>query len=378
MKGLIIFFSALFFASGIFAQTSVADAYTLLKDNKIKEAHEQILKATLDEQYSNLTDTWFIYGEVMLAIYKSSATEIHSLENDALNKAKNAYLKSKELDAEKKHLTNTVTRLQQISVMFYNEGVHQYNAKEFDNSLSSFESALEINNLPMIMKLDTVLYFNAAKTAEKAQYYEKAIRYYKKLIEFNYKGSEMYRYLAGAYLSIGDKALYFKTLQDGLNNFPEKDIFLLRMIINYYLDNQQYEEATQYIEMALKIEPENASYYYILGNIYERNGAEQKSIDYYSKALEIKPLYFEASYNLGVIYHNKAAKEIDVLNTLTNKTEYETKKNDVYKLFSESAGFYEKALLANPEDQETMKELLFLYERLERPEDMERIKAKMN
>jgi tetratricopeptide (TPR) repeat protein len=51
----------------------------------------------------------------------------------------------------------------------------------------------------------------------------------------------------------------------------------------------QYEEALQYFEYCVQLDPANAGLYQYLGNTYYGLGRLQEAIPYYEKALELNP-----------------------------------------------------------------------------------------
>ncbi|MBI4647176.1 MAG: hypothetical protein HY738_11450 [Bacteroidia bacterium] len=138
-----------------------------------------------------------------------------------------------------------------------------------------------------------------------------------------------------------------------------------------------FDDAQKYLEMAVKKETEYAPYYYILGNISERKDKLDKAEEYYKLAVKYQSDYFEPNYNLGVIYYNKAAKQIETVNALTSKTEYEIEKPKIDEYFKISLGYYENAYKAKPDEIETLKSLEFLYNRFNMTDKLKVIQQKL-
>ena len=72
------------------------------------------------------------------------------------------------------------------------------------------------------------------------------------------------------------------------------------------------------INEAKKNEPDNASLYYVEGNIYKELGQNDKAVESYYKCAEINPAYEYGYIGAGILYYNqaieiqeKAANEFD-------------------------------------------------------------------
>ena len=70
-------------------------------------------------------------------------------------------------------------------------------------------------------------------------------------------------------------------------------------------DGKKYSDpikAIDYLNNAVKIQPENAEIYYNRGVAYDNLGQYQPAIKDYNQAIHLKPDYAEAYYNMGTIY----------------------------------------------------------------------------
>jgi tetratricopeptide (TPR) repeat protein len=63
-----------------------------------------------------------------------------------------------------------------------------------------------------------------------------------------------------------------------------------------------YEEAIEAYKQTLRIKPDDAQTYYILGVAYEKLDMHLLAIDAYREAIRIRPDYAEAHNNLGAAY----------------------------------------------------------------------------
>jgi tetratricopeptide (TPR) repeat protein len=92
------------------------------------------------------------------------------------------------------------------------------------------------------------------------------------------------------------------------------------------------EEAIEDINKLIALDPNNASFYYVLGNIYSNEEKSvydvDKTIENYTRALEINPDYYDAVYNLGVFYTSLANKRIEEANNITGFSKAEIAQYD--------------------------------------------------
>lgn len=87
-----------------------------------------------------------------------------------------------------------------------------------------------------------------------------------------------------------------QTLKSNPNDFAT-----LVKIGNVYYDGQQFPEAIQYYERALKVRPENADVRTDLGTALWYTGDADKAIAEFQKSLKYRPGHPETLFNLGVV-----------------------------------------------------------------------------
>jgi len=89
-------------------------------------------------------------------------------------------------------------------------------------------------------------------------------------------------------------------LLDNLKSNPN-DFEALVKLGNLYFDNQQYQNATQYYERALKLHPENPDVRTDLGTCYWDLGAADKALAEFNRALTYRPDYSQTLFNIGIV-----------------------------------------------------------------------------
>jgi tetratricopeptide (TPR) repeat protein len=62
-------------------------------------------------------------------------------------------------------------------------------------------------------------------------------------------------------------------------------------------------KAIEYLNNAIKLQPDDETFYYNRGVAYDNMGQYQSAIKNYNQAIHLKPDYAEAFYNRGIIYN---------------------------------------------------------------------------
>jgi protein O-mannosyl-transferase len=93
----------------------------------------------------------------------------------------------------------------------------------------------------------------------------------------------------------------FSLWEDVISNYPSAAI-AWNSLANAYYEQNQYQEAIQYFEAALKLDQSDPKSYNNLGNCYDRTGRPEAAVPLFKKALEIRPNDAMVYTNLGVAF----------------------------------------------------------------------------
>ncbi|MFW5759148.1 MAG: tetratricopeptide repeat protein [Bacteroidota bacterium] len=356
-------------------RTKVTSSQNLKDTGKFEEALETINDA-IDpnnenaEKTINWPRTWEVRGDIYQSIYQSEDQEVKGLADSPLSEALNSYKKALELDEKDRFENSIKVKLTLLTNDFTNQAVEAFEEQKYEKALESFESILEINEIDVIKQdnpdaVDTVIIFNAGLAAYNSENYDKAIEYYDEAAEHGYNGAKTYSLMANAYQLKGDTIGALESLQEGFEKYPE-DNNMLRSMIQIYLDLEKSEEAMKYLDMAIRQDPENTTYYFAKGTLHETLEEEDQAITAYENAIERDPDYFDANYNLGALYYNKGVQQIQVANDIptSDNERYEEELAKADRWFKKALPYMEKCLELKPEDNTTMESLKNLYYRL--------------
>ena len=272
-----------------------------------------------------------------------------------------------------------------LANIFVNKGVDEYqNNKNYEKAYKYFENSLFVSG--MSMRVDTPVIFYAALAAQKCNKYKEAIELFKVLTKLEYGKDDKekatnYYLIADTYRSQGDTVKYLDYLKKGIDKYPADNTALVVELINYYLTTNKAAEALSYLDLATKNNPENATYWFAKGSLYDGNMKDPvKAIECYKKSIELKDDYFDPNYNMGAIYFNDGAELLNKANAIPpdKNKEYKEAKAKAEDKLREALPYLEKAHAINASDLPTMESLKNIYYRLAMLEKMEAIKKEMD
>ena len=248
---------------------------------------------------------------------------------DALEGARVAYAKAYEVDLKKSKLKDINAGLENIAKKYLDEGMNQYTLGDYAAASSLFEKSAKASATEPLAKVDTTALYNAGFTAWMVKDYPKAKDLFEQCLAvgYYYEGGEVYAKLADIYTALDQKTASRDILEEGFQKFPQSQSILIGLI-NYYLtNNEDPNRLFELISLAKKNEPDNASLYYVEGNIYvelrkadPENGDEYlaKAAESYDACAKINPDYEYGYIGKGIMYYNlaielqeKASAELD-------------------------------------------------------------------
>ncbi len=368
MKKIKIFLIFSMLSSILFSQ-DLNSVLENIKNGELKEAQISIEKIVAEKPGIESAKAWLFKGAVYQSIFESEVT-IPNINDDPLNIAYKSYMHSIELDSSKEYMQAALNSLGILANLFVRKGIDEFNTGEYSKSLQSFENTISINNMPAIMYLDTMIIYNAAIAAEKANEIDKSKQYYKELIILGFEKPRMYNELALLLKKEGDIENYIKILKEGVDICSKDNNALIIELVNYYLSVNDNENTVKYLESAMLQEPDNANNYYVRGSLFNQIKEADKAEKFYNKALKYNPNHTDALYNLGAMYYNQG---IDIRNDAKTKTERAV----ADEKFEKALPYFEKVHKLQQTDIPTMKLLISLYKITKQEDKQKEIELKL-
>lgn len=222
---------------------------------------------------------------------------------DALEKAIAAYQKAYELDASHAKSKDIAAAFDLIGQKYNTEAYNKYTLGDLASASKYFEKAAEVESLAPLSKIDTTSIYNAGFTAWATKDMSKAKELFEKCynLGYYYEGGEVFAKLADV-----DTLNTKKYLEEGFEKFPQSQSILIGLI-NYYLkSNESTDRLFELLDKAKANEPNNASLFYVEGNIRSQLGDTENAVKAYRKCAEINPEYEYGFIGEGTMYYNKA------------------------------------------------------------------------
>ena len=136
------------------------------------------------------------------------------------------------------------------------------------------------------------------------------------------QSAESYNSLGTLYYQQGDMDKAIQAFENALKRSPhhktaKKNLYqLFRQKAFNALKRRAFDEATTYFEKAIRLDPENATTYRVMGDGYALVSEFSQAITHYQKALDLAPDDAETQKNLVLSYNNHGV-------TLRNKGEWD-------------------------------------------------------
>ena len=279
----------------------------LIMGNDRPVSVEEVVLGTdqlIKETYSNKEFYFSPAGQLVLINVTQPVVE------DALGGALEAYKKAYEVDAKQSKTKDIVTGLSTIAQKYLDEGMNSYTFGDLVKASQLFEKAVEASATAPLSKVDTTALYNAGYTAWAVKDYERAKNFFEQCLAANYyyEGGEVYAKLGDVYTNLGDAKKGAELLEQGFVKFPQSQSILIGLINYYMTSGENADRLFVLIDVAKKNEPNNASLYYVEGNIYKELKNYEKAVESYMKCAEINPEYEFGFIGAGILYYERAVE----------------------------------------------------------------------
>ena len=237
-----------------------------------------------------------------------------SVPGDLLGEAARAYHKAFELGGKEKDI---VPKMKEIVDAYYNDAFNAYSLGDLAKASDLFKGAADVSILTPSAERNDDSFYNTAFTALAVKNYARAEEYYNKCIaNGHFMGGNVYASLSEVALAQKDTLKAKNLLATGLTSFPDNAPILTNLINLYLATKEDPAKIVELLDEAKKAMPDNASLYYVEGNIYTGIKDYDKADAAYKKALEIQPEYDMAFYGIGTTILKRGEDLVDEMNAL--------------------------------------------------------------
>jgi tetratricopeptide (TPR) repeat protein len=290
----------------------------------------------------------YVNADGIVELTRTTKTEI----DNPLDKALEAYLKAAELGGDVKKIGEGLDALNKA---FTNYAFGEYYAGDYAATIEGFKKAVKCSLHPAVGRIDTGIIYNVGFIAMRIPDYKTAEEYYKKAAEYNYLGGDIYASIYNAVRSQGTRNDTLRAgdlLTEAYKKYPE-NLSILATLVNHYLGIGEDPKVILPILHDAQNAAEgqnNASLYYVEGNLQMQLKDEENAIKAYEKAIKIDPNGANAYYMLGTLYFNRGVNIFNDANDKTGK-EYDAAVELSNVEFKKSIEPLEKAFKLNPTER---------------------------
>ncbi|MDQ7917666.1 tetratricopeptide repeat protein [Mesonia sp. MT50] len=267
------------------------------------------------------------------------------------------------------------------------------------------ESSKKIYTAYTLSNKDTLYLYYAAYDASRAEDFDNALNYFKKLRDVGYTGKgtiytavnketgeveefgndknkrdiyikagshikpssikeeskrpDIVKNIALIYLQKDEKEKAIKAIQQARKESPE-DTNLMLTEADIYYNLGKMDKYSQLVEKVIEIDPGNATLYYNLGVTASKMGDPEKAIGYYKKAIKIDPEMLNANINIASAILNKEKGIIEEMNGLgmsnADNKRYKELQEERNSLYTEATPYLEKVIQNKPKESAEYKQ----------------------
>ena len=272
---------------------------------------------------------------------------------DVLAKAAEAYRKAGELDTKGSKSKDIMAGLSNVASKYIDDGMNCYQFGDLAKASQLFEKAANVSAIAPLSKVDTTALYNAAYTAWAGKDYERAKNFFEKCLAANYyyDGGEVFAKLGDVYTNLGDAKKGAETLEQGFVKFPQSQSILIGLINYYMTSGENTDRLFSLIDEAKKNEPNNASLYYVEGNIYKELKNVEKAVESYYKCAEINPEYEFGYIGAGILYYELAIELQEKAGNELDDKKYNELVGQLEQALKNALDPFEKAYAVSKDDQ---------------------------
>ena len=322
-------------------------ALVLAEDKPVSAEYVEVGGQQMLKEVYATRDYYYNAGDVLQYIVVTNP-----IFPDALEKGAEAYAKAYELDVKGSKKKEIVEGLGIIEGKLVDEAYNAYTFGNLEKASYYFEKAAEVSMQEPYAKLDTSAIYNTGLTAWMLGDMEKAKQFLNKSVEIGYYGEEgdAYAKLADIADKEGDQETRQAYLEEAFMKFPQSQSVLVGLINFYLSSGGNTDRLFELIGAAKANEPENASLYYVEGNIYLQLEDAENAIKCYRQCAEINPEYEFGYIGEGQYWYNKAVDLQDAAAAEVDYKKYDKIMAEFEQALKNCVEPFEKAFEITKED----------------------------
>ena len=274
-----------------------------------------------------------------------------SVPGDLLDLSARAYAKAFELGGKEKDIA---PKMKDIVDAYTNDALNAYRLGDMAKASDLFLGANAVSLLPPTEGENFEAAYNSAFTAMSVKNYARAEALLNHCLEGGYHSEgNVYANLADCALAKADTIAAKSVLATGLTAYPNNAVILTNLINLYLSTNEDPEKIVELLDEAKKMLPDNASLYFVEGNIYTKVKSYDKAVAAYKKGLEVDPKYDMCYYGIANVSVEKAKDleaEREALD-IRNYKKYDELTAQLNEVYAQAIPPFEQCYEASSDDQ---------------------------
>lgn len=317
---------------------TLVDAYNAPMGNGWIGATEQDLTLVMGSVKPSAEEQVTINGEPMVKkvydtmnYYFNAQGQLSIIEvtkpvvDNALEQALDAYKQASALDEKGQKAKDITEGVSGIVEKFNNAAYNEYSFGNFAGASKFFQKAYDASTAISGVNPDLDALYNAGFTAAAVNDLETAKACFEKCIANGYEGEngDAFTKLADVEDKLGNKEASKTILEDAFIKYPQSQGILIGLINYYMTSGENTDRLFALISDAKANEPENASLYYVEGQVNEKLGNFEAALRSYDDCVAVNPSYAYGYIGKGILCYNRAVEIQDAASLEMDQAKYD-------------------------------------------------------
>lgn len=284
--------------------------------------------------------------------------------------------KTKRPKVRTKYSKEVVNRLVDHHDSYRMAGSELYNIKDWEGAYQAWDDYCLLaarTDDPRWVKPDSVLaevrYYQGIAAWQKGDTID-AVRLFSMARHLGDDRKEAYDYALVCLSDLGNEAEVVKLAWEAFVKFGTRDPQYIRILINDFINREDYSGANDLIDDALEASPDDDELLNLKGLVVESKEDIYEAFPYYQRCIELNDSNASGLFNVGRFFYNKA------METRQNSHLYGKKLADlVNPIYREALPYLEKSYAINPRNEDVKNALRDIYYKLGEAEKLQAIES---
>lgn len=325
---------------GLWLGASEADLKLILGSEK--PVSQEMVVVSGEQMRKDVYKTADIYFSSFGTVSMAVPTDL--AEENCLYLAADAYKKAYEIDVKHSKNSDIAAAYKGINERLNNSGTAAYMLGDLKKASLEFEKAADVLFMPPVESVDTNAFTNAGLCAYQGGDNARALELYKKCVSVGINDDEIYAKLADISKKLEDIAGQKAYLDEGISKYPDSQALIIGLI-NYSIENDEDpDKVFDYLHEAQKNDPENASLWYVEGNVLSEIGRFDEAVERYRDAQKIDPTFIYGFIGEGLTYLKQADAIAEAADAEASQRKYDALMAQYAEKLKATAPIFEKVV----------------------------------